>query len=377
MIKKFILIILFLLSATHQVIAAENYVKGGFEMTGFFNAGFGWQRFGGGPPTEFDYDGSFAGVLGSVLPEVATGIPPVEGEDIVEAFMEVFELDIIKQITERATLRADILFGRSQSGSWVIVPGIDLEQAYMTLRLSNSPAIDLTIGRIGTQAGFEPFEPYFNDTISWSVLSRAVLYPYIITGVQLGIEFSDHVALVIAAANNLVNDSDITFNDIPSFVTTLKFSWGADDRENYLAISPYLGPEGKNSRPLTYGSDATLVVWPTKSVQLGIEGLYRRDNGDGGPNTDYAGGFFNLHWDITETFFGGLRFSYARQFDDGSGILNLTGAKQSIYESSLFAGYHITDGVMLKFEGRFDVVDPAVGRTQMVPGVAMALAAAF
>ena len=377
MTKKFIYIVLFLLSAAHQAIAAQNYVKGGFEMAGFFNAGFGWQRFGGGPTTEMDYDGSFAGVLGSVTQEVSTGALPVEGEDIVETFVEVFELDIIKQLTERTSLRADILFGRSQSGSWVIVPGINLEQAYATVRLSNSPVIDFTFGRIGTQAGFESFEPYFNDTISWSVLTRAVLYPYVITGAQLGIEFSDNVALVVAATSNLTNDTTPEFDEIPSCVATLKISWGNDASENYLALSPYFGPETGNRRPLTYGADATLVVWPSAKLQLGLEGLYRRDNGAGGPDTDYAGGLFNLHWDITESFFGGLRFSFARQFDDGNGIFNLTGAKQNIYESSLFAGYHIADGIKLKFEARLDSVDPSIGETQWVPGIAMAIAAAF
>lgn len=54
----------------------KNFVKGNFEMAGFFNAGFGWQKFAGGTPTEFASDGSYAGALGSLLPaQIPSGCP--------------------------------------------------------------------------------------------------------------------------------------------------------------------------------------------------------------------------------------------------------------------------------------------------------------
>lgn len=378
MIKKAICIAFFFLSIPLQLNAAENHVLGGFEMSGFFNAGFGWQRFGGGPPTEFDYDGSYAGVLGSVVPDIAAGPGPAEGQDVLEAFMEVFELDITKTISDRATLRADLLFGRTQSGSWVNIPdGIEVEMGYATVVLLDSPRIDLTVGRIGTPVGFEPFEPYFNDTISWSVLTRAILYPYIVTGAQFMFEISDGVELFISAANNLLNDDIFDIDEFPSGLATFKFSWGEDDKESFFTVSSYLGPESGGRTPLSFGFDSTLIAWVTDSLQLGLQGDFRRDNGDTGPATSYAGGLMNLHWDMTEQFYGGVRFCFARQFDEGNGVINLTGAEQNIYESSLFAGYHLTDSVKLKFEARVDVIDPSVGETQIVPGAAMAFAAAF
>lgn len=76
-----LLVVLFLGSTASAFLPKPEggAVKGAFEMSGYFSAGMGWQRFSNAPITEWANDGSFAGILGSVLPGVATGGPPAAG----------------------------------------------------------------------------------------------------------------------------------------------------------------------------------------------------------------------------------------------------------------------------------------------------------
>lgn len=381
MVKYFLIALVIggaLTYGTSSALCAEEHrLSEHFEVAGFLSAGMGWQRFAGATPTEAANDHSFAGVIGSVIPEVATGGMPSEGEDDTEAFMEALELDIIANLSDRARLRTDILFGRATSGSWVAAPGVELEQAYASMTLSERYNIQLTMGRIGTVVGLEPFEPYNNDTISWSIISRANLYPTIVTGAQISANITDNIDVYLIMANGLTNDTDVKINDAPAGVGSFVLTWGPEDRENILVISPYVGPESGSNRHLTFGIDATIMAPISPDISIGGEALYRRDNGAGGPYTEYAAALLNVKWAIADDLYGVIRYSYAQQFDVGNGVLNLTGGKQQIHEASIGGGYQLTDGVKFKVETRLDVIDPSVGGVQWVPGVAMALACAF
>ena len=78
-------------------MAQDKWVGGGFEMSGYLSVGAGWQRFSNAPVTEISHDGTFAGVLGAVIPNVQTGVVPSPKQDNAEAFLEVLELDINKK----------------------------------------------------------------------------------------------------------------------------------------------------------------------------------------------------------------------------------------------------------------------------------------
>ncbi|MFA5812222.1 MAG: outer membrane beta-barrel protein [bacterium] len=351
-------------------------VLGGFEMAGFLNAGFGWQRFSNDPITEFANDGSYAGVLGSVISNVGTGAAPAPGQDDVEAFMEVAELDITKTFGERATLRADLYFGRPLSGSWV--PGTDIEQAYLTVMLWKEHALEFTIGRFGTQAGFEAYEPYNLDTISWSLVTRANLYPFFVTGAQLSFDVTDYLSIYLAAGNGVINDTNVRIGDIPAGLASFVFYWGEEPKDSYIVLTPFIGPESGENRPLTYGADATFAAWLTNNFQLALEGVFHHDNAiAGGVNTNYLAGFMNLRWEMAEDWYGVLKYTYVNQLDAGNGVHNLTGAKQQIHEAGIGFGYNIADGMKLKWEGRVDIIAPKGGSMQWVPGTALALACAF
>lgn len=352
-------------------------IIGDFTMSAYLSTGVGWQHFSNAPITEWTNDGSFAGVLGSVLPNVATGVPPLPTEDIFMAFVEMAEIDIVRHFGERTRLRADLFFGRPFSGSWVGLPGIDIEQAFAAVMLSERYGIEFTLGRFITLVGFESTEPYFNDAISWSILSRSNIYPYFATGAQLSFGIADGVTLFAVVSNGVVGDTTARPNDVPAGLATLEVRWGEEDQESWFTLTPFIGPESGSNRHFSFGADAAFGIWATDRLQVGLDAVYHRDNSAGGENTDYAAGLLNLHYDFTERLFGFLRYTFARQFQGGNGVLNLTGAKQSIHEMSAGGGFQIVDGMKFKFEARTDAVVPAGSRTQWVPGVAMGLVCAL
>ena len=354
----------------------KGWVLGDFEVSGYLSAGAGWQRFSDAPVTEWANDGSFAGVLGSVIPNATNGTLPSPKQDNAMAFVEVAELDLARSIGDRARLRADIWLGRPDSGSWVPL-GIELEQGYAVVTLSRKHAVEFMLGRFVTEAGFEEDLPYDNDAISWSVLSRSNLYPYHATGAQVVWGIAEGVDLYVASSNSIINDWDLKTNDMPGFFATLSLEWGEEARGNWFTVTPFLGPESNSNRHYTYGADAAAGIWATPSFQIGLEGLFHRDNGYGGPSTNYAAGLANLHYDFSGRWYGFARYAYAQQFEAGNGVLNLTGAKQQIHEMSLGGGVLIAEGMKLKLEARTDAVAPDGGATQWTPGAAMALVCAF
>ncbi len=362
--------------AAHAEGTKQKSVLGGFELSGYLDAGFGWQRFSNDPVTEFANDGSFAGVLGSVISNVNSGIPPAPGQDDVEAFVEVAELDIAKSFGDRAKLRADVWFGRPLSGSWVA--GADLEQAYLTVTLWQDHALEFTIGRFGTAAGFEPYDPYNLDTISWSIVTRAQLYPYYLTGAQLSFDVTDNISIYIAAANGVTVDTNAKDSDVPGGIMSIGYYWGPEDKENSFVFTPYISPDSDSNRHFSFGADATLIVWATNYLQIAAEGIFHRDNAvTGGVNTNYAAGLLNLHWDMTDALYGVLKYSFAKQFAAGNGFFSRTGAQQQIHEASVGLGYLLADGIKFKWEGRLDIVAPTGAARQWVPGTAIELACAF
>lgn len=357
--------------------ADERSVLGDFSIAGFLSVGAGWQRFSDAPVTEWASDGSFAGVLGSVLHGVQTGVPPQPQEDTAMAFVEVLELDITKSLGKRTTLGSHIWLGRANSGSWVLAPGATLEQGYITVLLSPSHNVEFKLGRFTTEAGYEYDEPYFNDTISWSIMARGNLYPYYVTGAQLAFDIIPGARLFLNAVNGNINETTMDRVDVPSGYASLVIAWGPEERQSTFVLTPFVGPESGSDRPLSYGANATASLWLSPRFELGLEGTYHRDDGAGGPATNYAGGLVNLHVDVTPRVFGVARYAFARQFEAGNGVWNLTGAEQAIHEMSLGGGLAVADGMKLKWEARADAVVPDASATQWVPGFALGMDCAF
>ncbi len=364
-----------------------DYVRGDFSINGYINVATGWQHFSNDPVTEVAQDGSFPGPLGELIPDVQNGTTPRPGQDNFEFAVQVIELDMIKRFGDRAKVRADIQFGRAASGSSVgcFNPGggapiacLSIEHAYADVTLSEEHNLKFTLGRFGLQAGFEPYEGYYNDTISWSILWRGLIELGVTTGAQLSMDINDHVSLYLAATNGFIRDVIPNFAHIPSLISSAVFTWGPADRQNNFVISAFGGSEANNNYDFYLGYDAYITWWFANDWELGLESTFQHHEGsDTGPSTTYVASLLNLHWDITTTLYGVLKYAHAWQSSAGNQFINLTGAHQHVHEISVGGAYYVADSAKIKFEWRTDIIDPAVGSTQAVYGAAAGFAYAF
>lgn len=349
----------------------KEHVKGsGFEMNIMLDTIVGYQRFSDAPVTEIAYDGSSGGVMGEMLSLQGTSIMKPNG-NVLMFTVPKLEIDISKHFEDVVRLRADLSFGSPNIGSFV--NGVLMNHAYVAVRPTKDRNIEILIGRFGLQAGYEPFRPFMNDTISWSIMWRGNLYPPGATGIQLSADLTRNFKFYFTAANGTINDSTFKFNTLPCFIATVEWDWGSDIRQNQVVITPYAGPESGWNKPLTYGIDATVVHWFGYKWKLGLEAMFQRDkkvSDTVGANTNYTSGLFNLRYQFTPDWYGVIKYVFARQSEAGNGVLNLTGAEQDIHESSIGFGYSLTDFAKIKGEFRIDVINPAYSAWQYIPGAA-------
>ena len=377
--------------------AQEEYVAGGFEASGHIVAGGGYQHHNNKAQTEVavDSDGivTFAGPMGKYV-----GTIPTARSDHFSFFVDEAELDLMKSFGENIRLRTDLDFGRITS-SGIGTANFTLEQAYATANIPVGNGLEFLLGRFNTPMGFESVDVADNDTISKSIIVRA-LRPSNTTGAKIYYAFSDLVDLHLYVVNTLTQDSDVKINDIPSVGFRLGFNWGEEGTESTFGISGFFGPETRfSNKHFTFGGDIDANLWLTESFALGLEGLFRRDDAAtgvtglaAGTNTEYLAGLLNLHYVFSDVWDGTLKYVFAKQFDPFNGFIpatattpavvptwmNLTGAEQAIHEIALAGAYAVADGAKVKLEGRFDIVNPiGGGNTEYVFGGVMAFAYNF
>ena len=364
-------------AATPLIRERKNHVLGNFEMSGYISTGVGWQRFSDEPTTEYTFGGNYGGIIGPWLGAsvVPTSGPPSPGENIFQFFIKNIELDLSNDFTDNFSFVADLRFGRADSGSDSLV---GLWHAYIMWRIMEEYNLILTLGRYGTQDGFEPSWTYLNDTISWSIIWTTLIAPGTNTGIQLSADFSDNFSFYFSVCNGVVNDTVDKKGNVPSFLSSFIIKWG-EHQENNIVLTPYFGAESNSNRHFLYGFDAVLAWWFEEDWQLGLEGSYQRNNAISSAfdNTDYAAGLFNLRWNFINTAYAVLKYTYAQQFGIGNGVLNLTGAKQQIHEASVGLGYFLADNAKLKWEFRNDFILPAGQANQWIVGTALGLDYAF
>lgn len=367
------ILIIFSFPAGSARAGAKEWVRGNLALNGYLTTVIGWQKFSNDPITAVPYEGP----IGQWLPAatVTNAPPPTPGKQYFQVMIPKFELDVVAHLGKRARFRADIQMGRPQSGS---SSGLfNMDHAYLIVRLAERYNVDLWLGRIDLQAGYEPYQDYYNDTISFSLLWLTIFPPATTTGAQISADFNDNWSIYFTFGNGVINDNTFGRKTMPSFVTSIIYSWGEDVSRSNVVITGWWGPESGGNRPFSYGGDVTSTWYFAPEWLVGLEANWMRDDGAGGPNTDYAAGLFNLRWDFAKRWWGVVKYAYGRQFDAGNGVINKTGAQQQIHENAIAFGYYIADSAKLKMEGRFDIVVPAGGATQYVGGLAMALSYAF
>lgn len=382
--KKFIIaaVIMGVVGMFAVTANASEYVAGGFEAAGHVVAGVGYQHQNGKAATEFamdDVEGSWAGPIGRYVNSMGPN------QDHFEFFVDEVELDLMKSFGENIRLRADLDFGRFNSGS--NFGAFDLEQAYATANIPLGNGIEFLMGRFNVPIGFESVDVTDNDTISKSILIRSGMRPTNTTGLKMYYAFSDLVDFHFYFANRLTRDNmRAKINDIPSVGMRLGFNWGEQGNESTFGISGFFGPEHDvdSKKHFTFGGDLDLNWWVTEEFAMGLEGLFRRDNDvlSAGSNMLSFGGLLNLKYLFSDVWDGTLKYVFAHQNKGSNNQWDFIGGgvKQSVHEIALAGNYAIADGAKLKLEGRTDIILPPsgnAGRTQYVFGGAVAFAYDF
>lgn len=424
--------------APKAVAPTQEYVVGGFEASGHIFAGYGWQRFktnGGlaitnGSTVPFDIRGSYPGVLGEYYgtDPITSGAVPggINREDFAKFFLDEIELDIAKTFGENIRVRGDFDFGSAQlfSGPRFNVNsigsngaaagdstvGVVVEQAYVTANLGFGDGLELLLGRFNSPLGFESVDTIANDTISRSIIFRAIR-PISYTGLKLYYRFNDTFDWAMWGANNpMIHDTGDTVigaaTDVPLAGTRFGFHWG-EDSKSYAAIGGAWGQDHPNVKNgWSWFGSADFNVWVTDDFRIGGEGIVRYIDTitpavAGALNGKYLGGLANLHYNFSDVWDGTLRYSYV--LDSGVALANtgilvtpLNGAAnqtltglggvfyaggavgQQFHEFVLAANYVITEGAKLRLEGGYTIIDPAFPNNfQHVFGVAGAFGYEF
>lgn len=391
------------LLASGVVFAQEAYVAGGFEASGHTFIGSGWQRIraAGAGAVVRDIRGDIPGAIGAYADSTA-GTARATKSDYFKFFVDEVELDLAKTFGENIRLRTDLDFGSTtlnsgarfaNGGSAADEAGVLVEQAYATTNLAVGNGVELLLGRFNAPMGFESVDVGDNDTISRSIVYRA-LRPQSFTGAKVYYAFSDMVDfhMYIVNAGLVHDDGDVlgVDTDIPSLGFRLGFNWGEEGKESHLGWNGAWGQDHANlKRGWSFLGDVDWQWWATDSFALGGEAIYRQVDSitAGAVNDKYFGGLLNLHYDFSDVWDGTLRYAYAHDVNGAGAVRNnftaagtqsLTGGDQQLHEIALAGNYAITDGATLKLEGGYTYLDPTGGaNNQHVFGVGGGFAYAF
>ncbi|MBI4365366.1 MAG: outer membrane beta-barrel protein [Deltaproteobacteria bacterium] len=363
---------------------ADEYVKGGFEMTGHVNAGASYQHHGGDGSASATVvrsaaaNPAIAAIAGpqADLTQTSATAPYAKKESII-GFVDEAEIDVMKSFGENIRARADFAFGRIASGS--NFTGARLEQAYATANIPVGNGLEFLIGRFDAPIGFESVERAENTLFSHGVIFNT-LRPQTLTGVKFYYPFSDmidwHVYLVNNLSDTLAGGNATGDPALPSFGTRVGFKWGDEGKQSTFGISLAGGPEvvqaGDKLDLWSWMADVDWNVWVTESFAIGGEGIYRTDNAPGAATDGrYYAGQLNLNYAFNDVWDGTLRYVFAQQngVGAGSGALGagsllaaapaaLVGVKQQTHELTLGGQYQIADGAKVQLEYRLDLVKP-------------------
>lgn len=361
------------------VAQADEYVKGGFELSGHVNAGASYAHWGkatGGAALTVSGGGiansgiaTFRGPQAELTP---LGAVVTAGHDSLLFFIDEAELDATKSFGENLRARFDLAFGRVASGSGF--NGVTLEQAYATANIPVGNGLEFLIGRFDAPIGFEGIERWDNTLFSHSIIFNA-LRPQELTGFKLYYPFSDMVDWHLYVVNNL-RDTIAGDTTIPSFGTRVGFNWGEEGKKSTIGISGASGPEVAQPTDKldlwSFLGDLDWNVWVTDAFSVGGEGIFRMDNASGtGTDGRYFGGQLNLNYVFNDVWDGTIRYAYAQQRAittaaatgplAAGGLVSFTnaGVKTQVHEFTLGGQYHIADGAKIQLEYRLDLVKPS------------------
>lgn len=314
--------------------------------------------------------------------------------DTFNFYIDQVELDINKTFGENIRIRADLDFGRANSGSQRVTGAnnFNLEQGYVTANIPVGNGLEFLVGRFNIPLGLEAVDRANNIALSYTNLYR-FLRPHNTTGMKLYYAFNDLFDWHIYAVNNLydgisltgtsgIGSIGVTDTPIPSWGTRFGFTWGEKGKESTVGLSYAGGPEGgvygiNAMRHFTNIADLDFSIHATDNFIIAGEGIFRQDNLGGAclpggfnqpavgtaipvQNCRGFGGNLLLAYNFSETW--GMYFRYDYLYDRSGNYINpanyaatTTAGKRQIHDFSLGASYQITEGAKLKMEYRLDM----------------------
>jgi hypothetical protein len=232
------------------------------------------------------------------------------------------------------------------------VAQFDLQQLFVSYIAPVGSGLRFDFGKYVTHLGYELIEGYdgYNDNYSRSILFGYAI-PFTHTGAKASYAFSSKVSAMVEVVNgwDLVRDNNHSK------------SVGAQ-----LAITPVAplsvllnwigGPEIANDNHTNRNVfDVVAILKPTKSLTLGVNGDYGKENGTSavnpGADATWKGIAGYATYAMTDKFSLALR---GETFRDEDGVRLGTGTRATLSEGTFTPSYKFTDHVLLRGEVRYD-----------------------
>jgi hypothetical protein len=228
----------------------------------------------------------------------------------------------------------------------------DLQQAFASYIAPLGSGLRFDVGKYVTHMGYEVIEGYdgYNDNYSRSILFGYAI-PFTHTGVKVSYAFSSKVAGMVEVVNgwDLLRDNNrsksvgaqLTLTPIAPLSVLLNWIGG-----------PELANDNHTNRNVF---DVVAILKPTKTLTLGVNGDYGKENGSStvnpGSDATWKGiaGYVTLA--VTDKFSAALR---GETFHDDGGVRLGTGTKATLSEVTFTPAYKFTDHVLLRGEVRYD-----------------------
>lgn len=263
-----------------------------------------------------------------------------DGDQTASFSLDTVELNIAKEINDRASVRADIEFMEGE---------IYLEQGFATLDCPLGSGLSLMFGKFNAPIGFEAV-----DAPDMYQFSHALVYNFGIPADVVGIDVSYDVGDKLGLQAYVINGWNDGITADNNNFKSIGFRGDVAVSETLaLGLSSVVGPESKdNNDDFLYVIDADLNFSAIENLLIGGEvNLGGQQIPDGDASTWF--GFMAMgHYDFCDWMGGTLRFDY---FDDSDGIrLGVEDTRIAVTAAATFA---IADGCGALIELRIDSSD--------------------
>lgn len=256
--------------------------------------------------------------------------------------LDQMELDVIKEFSNQASLRADIEYVSDGAGGF----SMDLEQGYLTYSLGHSQRWTFSFGKFNAPIGFELL-----DAPDMFQYSHALVFdlglPTNLTGLMISTEFPAVVDWSFYLVNgwdvNTDNNKDKTFGTRIGITPVDNLNFGIS------VISGAEQDDNNSSRRTVLDLDITynpLQMWTLGGeFNLGNETKTLAD----GTTGNWSGFLFMSNLAFSDRFGLTTRFDY---FSDADGLR--TGTVQDAKAICISPSWSIVDGLGGLFEFRYD-----------------------